>query len=651
MEFNPDTIGAGWLLAQTRAWTETLNRVKPSEYNERHRYLPGSVTTMPGPLSFKVNPYMREVVDCFDVDSPVREVNLKKGVQITYTTMLESGLFYYITHIKTVPLMYMTADKELADARVENNIIPMLNQSGFADVIRSSDVTNKRKTGKTKHHLQWGIEGYMVPFGAQNAHKMRQYSIAILLKDEIDAWPEVVGKDGDPDALSDDRCSGYWDRRKIFRGSTPLIKGVSKIEKAFKRGDQRRYYVRCLACGFPQVLRWEGVNKESGLVYGMHWDYTDEGALDVASVRYVCADCGHAHQEFDKTRLFSADHGAEWRPTATPADPTIRSYHLPAMYSPLGMAPWSKLVGLYLEAFDPVEKRVKEMGKLQVFYNNVLAEPFEVRGSRITFQAVSAHRRAVYRLGEVPNDHARQYAGSRVLFLTCAVDVHKENIAVAVVGWTKEACCYLIDYKRLHDEDCTRPESPVWGQLREIVEEQRWTSADGIEYQILMTFIDSGFANDTVCGFCADYTFGVYPTLGRDRTARQQSIKEFAEFKTQAGTVGYRILVDYYKDRIATALRREWSEEAGPQKVHHFNAPVDTTDAQLKELTRETKVEKVDEMGRTSWVWKQKPRNELWDLLVYNHAALEVFAWLVCVGHYELDGYDWDKFWGHFDLR
>jgi phage terminase large subunit GpA-like protein len=124
---------------------------------------------MPGYLRYSVNPFMREIVDCFDIDSPVREVNLMKGVQITYTTALESGLLYYMAHVRSMPLMYMTADKELASARVENNILPMLQQSGLAHIIRSSDEGNSRKTGKTANHLQFEGGGYLVPFGARNA--------------------------------------------------------------------------------------------------------------------------------------------------------------------------------------------------------------------------------------------------------------------------------------------------------------------------------------------------------------------------------------------------------------------------------------------------------------------------------------------------
>jgi phage terminase large subunit GpA-like protein len=180
----------------------------------------------------------------------------------------------------------------------------MLNQSDLAHIIRSSDEGNTRKTGKTANHLQWEGGGYMVPFGAKNADKMRSYSIAIMLKDEIDAWPEKVGKDGDPDALSDDRCSGYWERRKIGRGSTPLIKNNSKIESAYQRGDQRIYRVLCNSCGFPQGLRWETIDKQTGVVGGFQWELQD-GVLVLESVCYCCQNCGHQHFEHDKEKLFS----------------------------------------------------------------------------------------------------------------------------------------------------------------------------------------------------------------------------------------------------------------------------------------------------------------------------------------------------------
>lgn len=641
------TIGREWLGDQVDLLTEEIHRVTPAAFNEEFRYLPESVTSMPGYIRYDVNPFMREIIDCFDVDSGVREVNLKKGVQITYTTLLESGLLYYMAHVKTLPCMYMTADKELATARIENNIIPMINQSGFGDIIQSSDEGNSRKTGKTSHHIQWKGGGYLVPFGAKNADKMRSYSIAVLLKDEIDAWPDTVGKDGDPDSLSDDRCSGYWERRKIFRGSTPLIKGSSKIEKAYLRGDQRKYMVLCKKCGFPQALRWSYGENEKG---GFYWE-TEGGILIPESVQYRCNACGEPHFEHDKERLFSEAHGAHWAPTARPVEKGIRSYHLPALYSPIGMQPWYKSVGAYLAGFDHEERRVKDIAKYQVFYNNVLAEPFEIMGSKIRFTSVSLHRRASYRLGEIPNTYAIKNSGGPILLVTCQVDVHKSFLAVAVMGWVKDSKPYVIEYLRLEDEDCSESTSKVWGELRQIIEEREYTADDGKQYRVVMTFIDAGFANDTVVSFCADYAAGVVPVLGRDRPSKSNRVKEFSEFTTQGGTVGYTITVDHYKDRLAPVLRREWTEEAGVQKPYHFNAPIDLPDKALKELTVETRRERTDPNGNTSYFWHRpgNARNELWDLLVYGHAAIEVIAWSICIQYFKLKTVDWDKFWEYLE--
>ncbi len=649
-----DNIGANWLADEIETMTDEVLHMRPSDFNEAHRYLSEAVTSIPGYIRYDVNPFMREILDCADIDNPVREVNVKKGVQITYTTLLESIMLYVMAHVKTLPMMYITADKELADARIENNIIPMINQSEFGHIIRSSDEGNTKKTGKTKNHIQWEGGGYLTPFGANNADKMRAISICIMLKDETDAWNDTVGKDGDPDVLSDARCSAYWERRKIFRGSTPLILGSSKIQKAFLRGDQRIYRVLCKACGFPQQLRWNSVDKNTGVIGGFVWDL-DDGQLIHESVRYLCQKCGHGHYEHDKERLFSPDHGAHWHPTARPVEPDIRSYHLPAMYSPIGMQPWYKCVSEYLEAFDPIGRKVRDIGKYQVFYNNILAEPFEVMGSKVRFTQVSAHRRAVYRLGQIPNQYAIQYSGSHILFLTCQVDVHKNNLAVSVMGWTRDMRCYVIDYWRFevtgNEDDCSELSSPVWGRLRSLIEEKEYVADDGKRYQIILTLVDAGYANDTVTTFCADYTSGVYPILGRDRPAKHQRIKEFDEFTTQSGMVGYRILVDHYKDRMSPVLRREWLEDSGVQDAYHFNAPVDITDKQLKELTVETRREKQDGKGGVSYYWYRpgNARNELFDLLGYGYAAVEILAWGICIQHFELETVNWARFWEYLE--
>jgi phage terminase large subunit GpA-like protein len=645
-----EAIGAGWLAEQVAGWADEVKHVTPVAFAEAHRYLPASVTSLPGRISFDVNPFMREIVECFDVRSPVREVTVMKGVQITATTALESGLLYYIGHVRTLPVLYVTADLGLSQQRVEHNFLPMLQQSGFSHVVQSHDAGNSRKTGSTVKHIQWAGGGYLVPFGAKVADKFRQQSYCVLLCDEMDAWPDVVGKDGDPVQLVDDRASGYYDRRKIFRISTPLIKGSSKIDAAYERGDKREYRVLCKHCEYPQALRWQAVNKETGVVGGFIWE-TEGGMLIAESVRYCCQECGGQHAEHDKERLFSESHGAHWHPTKKPDEEHLRSYHLPALYSPIGMQPWSKVAAVWLKAWDPEVKEVRDVGKLQVFYNNMLGVPFQVRGARVQFVQVSAHRRTEYRFGEVPNRYAAEHSGSCIQILTCQVDVHKRNLAVAVTGWTVGARCYLIDYWRFEalegEPDCDAEDCPVWARLAELIDEKEYVADDGKRYRIELTLIDAGYSSSRVALFCGQYAAGVFPVIGADTIQRSQAIREFGEYEMQSGERGYRVIVNFYKDRLAPVLRRDWVPELGAQGRYHFNAPTDVTNEQLKELTREHREEQTDpRTGKVRHAWvKHGSRNELWDLLVYGLAAIDILAVNTCREVHGKDSVDWTWFW------
>ena len=638
-------IGRNWLADQIDAMDDKIKRMTPVNFNEENRYIPQGVSPRPGYMRFDLFPYCREIVDCFDINSQVREVNLMKGVQTSYTTMLESILLYWMVHIKTKSVMFVTADGDLAKGRVDNNILPMINESGFGDLIRSSDEGNSRKTGKTKNYLQWEGGGFLIYNGARNGAKMRQYSVPLLLKDELDGWQRVVGKDANTDKTTDARCAAYWGQRKIFRGSTPLLE-PSMIKEAYDKGDQRKYLVRCKSCSYPQAIKQEHINKETGEVNGFKWE-TENGILILESVRYCCKNCGHAHYEHDKEKLFSEKEGAHWHPTATPKEPGIRSYHLPAWYSPFGFTPWYKGIAGYLEAYDPKAKQVKDISKYQEYYNNTLGVPFKSLGSKLRFESVSAHRRTTYKYGQIPNDHAIKYSGSPILMLKCQVDVHKSFLAVSVFGICRELRTYLIDYFIFEDEDCTELNSKVWQQLRELIEEKRYTAADGKTYGMATTLIDAGYSNDTVVKFCSDYGSGVYPILGRQRAGKHNTIKEFAEFTTTAGTIGYKITVDHYKDRMATVLRRDWQEVTGVQSAYHFNAPVDITDKHLKELTVEYRQKKSDPQGNEFYIWHRpgNARNELWDLLGYCHASVEIFAYSICILHFEMKTIDWQEFW------
>ena len=653
-----DLQGAEWLREQIEGLTDTVERVLPSEYVEKHRYLPASVSpNNPGPMSFDLTPYAREILDCADINSPVREVTVLKGVQVAYTTaVLESIIMYLIGHIKTAPSMYITADSELAESRVENYFLPMLEHSGMSDLIQTSDVGNSRKTGKTKKMLQWHGGGWLKPIGAQNSAKMRQDTILYMIKDELDAWPQYVGKDGCPDTLTSHRCKGVWERRKIFRGSTPTLMDSSKTWAQYKRADQRRYYVPCKHCDFKQYLSWGFPDPETGIKpHGFLWDLEAGGTLINESVRYKCMNCKKDIHEYDKAAMFATENGAHWKPTATPREINIRSYHLPAYYSASTMAPWYSLVADFLEGYDPVANKVLDFKKYQTYVNNVKGMPFVVTGFKLTTDTVNALRRDYYAMGTVPNVAARIYSGGPIVFLTCQVDVHKEHLDVAVMGWSRGSRCHLVDYFLIQCVDSTDADDPGWQILGDHIESKQYASDDkgdgDLEYKCAITLIDCKWNGSVVLDFCEKYENGVFPLMGIPRPDNAKTVQQFRKFTPSMGGVGYQVTVDFYKDMLATVLRREWTPTMGSQGKNHFSVPRDATDKQLKELTTEYKKRGVDSKGAKKYFWHRPDgvRNELWDLLVYGHAAKDIMARLLCVDVWGEEEVNWDDFWDYYE--
>ena len=90
----------------------------------------------------------------------------------------------------------------------------------------------------------------------------------------------------------------------FFRVSSSLLSinrrtvaGVSRIEKAYLEGDQRRYQVPCLHCGHMAPIEWSNIR----------WP---EGKRTEAYL--VCEECGGVMHEHDKPRLLAE---GQWQAT------------------------------------------------------------------------------------------------------------------------------------------------------------------------------------------------------------------------------------------------------------------------------------------------------------------------------------------------
>lgn len=637
------TASADWLADEIESLTDRIERIAPSEWAETNRKLPPSVTSKPGMYQYKFMPYLRQIVDCMDVRSPVRKIVIMKGAQTGGTVgVLENALGYYISHIRTAPMIFVTATKVLAALRLDKYIMPMIAHSKLSGNIQNNS-DNKRKAGATASQLSFFGGGFMVLTSAESPADLRSVSARIAYCDEVDGWPINVGNDGCPLALTMTRMKGFEDSCKALLISTPLIKETSRIKREYEAGDRRIYEVPCLGCGDFQELRWTHKDTTGKKTGGIVWESHKDGRVVPGSVRYKCRGCGHLHKNAHKSKMMPL--GA-WRATAIPIHPSVRSYHITGLMSPPGFYSWESAVVDWMKAWNVVTNEVRNRQLLQEFYNNVLGEPFRTGGSKLTIAMIARHVRN-YKFGQVPNAFAQTMAGGKVAYLTCSADVQKDWIAACVYAHAPGRISYLVGRYRF-DGDTSSPFDNMgpWGKLDELIFQKFHDGVDR-EYSCMATMIDSGYRTAEVYAFCGRYKFGVYPIRGDDR-ASSGGGKEFARIKeaSVSGLDGWRINVTHYKNRINSVLKAAPFPTSEPAAVDTVSFPFDLENDALNEMIAEEFCEVEDKNGKKRWMWRRvHARNELWDLTVYALAGRDIVAYMLCREHFELDEIVWGDLW------
>jgi len=301
----------------------------------------------------------------------------------------------------------------------------------------------------------------------------------------------------------------------------------------------------------------------------------------------------------------------KWEPTAISSDPTFRSYHINALYSPVGMYSWVQACRDWLEAS-------KDVLKLKTFINTVLGEPWEERGERPTTRQIMQNRIS-YLKGTVPPE---------VLFLTAACDVHKGRIDVEILGWGLDQVSYSINWLSI-EGDTLSFDGDAWSQLEKVI----MNGVGGMK--ISLTLIDSGYLTEQVYRFSARFGTSVYPLKGIDRYNYKQAYR-LVEVDGYGELRCLQVVVDYYKDRLAAWLKKKVMEDGGlPWGTCLY--PADYKDAYFKQYTNEQKLEEVNNKGEVlgyKWVKRNaNAANHAWDCRVYNLAAFDFFVDLVREHH------------------
>ena len=575
-----------------------------SQWADEKRILPESSGARGALWRTDLVPYLRGIMDA--VHEPgVQTVAVTKAAQVGGSEALHNIIGYFIEH-DPCPILFVHPSAEVAEEWSKERLADMIRATpALRNVIRDGRPIRGKHEGESTLRLKMFPGGYLAIGGANTPNTFARRAVRIAIGDDVDRFPPVVGEEGDPADLLENRTRTFDDPLILFV-STPTMKG-GRIDTLYRRSDQRRYYVTCPVCGREDWITWSGPcdNAKCGITH-MHVSF--EGN-DPYSARLVCpgGDHGGCGSFFDEAERRAMVMGGEWRPTAEAQQMGLVGFHLPAMISTLGVT---------LPALVDKWKGAREKGKksLQVFVNTTLAEGWEDRGARMEPNQLS-RRREDYGEGiEIP-----AFAAA----LTAGVDVQDDRFELQVIAWGSAGESAVVDWREIPG-DPKKPETRV--SLLEALQ-RKYRHALGLDLPIHATCIDSGFATEDVYDFVlANQVRRIFATKGVPGRAGEPIVVSSSEKRRgqRARPVKlWLVNTDDAKSDVFSGLEKI---AAGPGYMH-FPLNVDRIDdeyfAQLCAEHKETRYSKSGVKTHTVWV-QDRPRNEALDTAVLCLAAYKL---------------------------
>jgi phage terminase large subunit GpA-like protein len=571
-------------------WIEGLRpplELTLSEWSERKMVLSGEYSASRG--AYHPFPYQVGMEDAM-TDPRNQRVAVMKSARVGFSQSLNNAVGYYIDH-EPSPILLVQPRESDAEDHSKRWIAPMLR-----DVPALAAVTGNPKSRDTSQTIlskQFLTGASLKLIGADSPAGFRRITVRVVLFDEVDGYAvQGAGAEGDQISLGIKRSETFWNRVVVI-GSTPTIKGESRIEKEWLASDMRKYFVPCPHCSTYQALEWGDEHS----VQGIKWRRDENGRHIDGSAYYGCTN-GCVIEEHHKEEMVRR---GEWRATADFHG--YAGFHIWAGYSLFPNAGWSRLVTEWLRVHkDPLQR--------QTFVNTVLGLPYEDKGDHPLAEGKLLARCEKW-AGEVPE---------QVGLLTAGVDFQADRLEVHVVGWGENEESWSIAYDVIEGD----PESAtLWDELDRYLL-KTFARADGRALEIAASCLDSGGQEGHAQRV---YEFSK-ARLGRRAWAIKGEAARMGQRspvwptkrplrRTKASFRPVILGVNTAKDVIRTRLH---IEQPGPGYMHF---PAERDLAFFSQLIAERSVRK-EAHGQRFRVWELPPgrANEALDTTVYAYAAL-----------------------------
>lgn len=586
---SPEFEAASTVAESCRAWWSVLApppKITISQWADRERRLSPEASAEPGKWSTSRAEYQRGMMDAVS-DPATPMVVIMSSAQVGKTELLLNLIGFHVAEDPS-PILLVQPSLEMAEAFSKDRVAPMVRDTpalaGKIAPVRTRD------SGNTILHKSFP-GGHLTMVGANSPSGLASRPIRVVLADEVDRYDESAGTEGDPVNLAVKRTTTFWNR-KIVLVSTPGIKGVSRIERAFEASDRRRYHVQCPDCGHEQTLKWAQV----------HWSKEgEEGELKhrPETAHYACTECGSLWSDVQR---WTAVRKGRW--IAEGEFTGVAGFHLSELYSP-----WRRLsetVSDFLAAKDAP-------ALLKTWVNTALGEPWEDEAERLEASSLLS-RGERYTPDDLPD---------AIRLVTAGVDVQGDRLECSRWGFGDAEESWLIEHHVIFG-DLSEPDP--WDELDAWLKEDCRTEA-GRRLATRATCIDmGGHFTQEVLKFCRDRrgrkTFAINGVGGSKPIWTPKAGKS-----KKGGMSFYNVGVDTAKDAIYGRLRLGKPEGRDVGIPGYVHLPDSVTASFVAQLVAEVVVVEMVK-GRPTRRWKLPSgvRNEGLDCAVYALAARESFG-------------------------
>jgi phage terminase large subunit GpA-like protein len=569
------------------------------EWAEEHRLLP-SDSPEPGPKSYDRVVPLRAVAQALSPQEPYERVILMKGSQIGATDMAADWLGHTI-HLAPSTMLCVWPTVEFGQRKSRELIDPLIADT---PVLRNRVAAPRTKDSHNTILVKVYAGGRLVITGANSGIGLRSTAAQRVFLDELDAFGQVAGKEGDPVRLAFRATRNFKGRRKIFMASTPLNEATSLILREFKRASRAcDYHVPCPHCGHFQALVWDR----------MHWETEGEDeSIRVKDVHYACLECEKPIYNHHKARMLPK---GKWVDRWNHGTNSI-AFHLSALYSPVGWYSWDEAALDYVQAKgNPTEE--------QTFVNTVLGLAYTEPREAPAWEPLYNRR----------EEYAEGVVQPGVALLVMAVDLQADRLEVEMKGYGRDCRSWSLLYRVIVGDPMGED---VWKELDALLATDWPTIGQDGTLPVWCLAIDSGSFPQRVYSWSRrhpqpSFASGaiavrtartVMVVKGRDIWGRTlmtpaKSSQEERRRGLKVVSVGVSGLKKDLYQNLRQVLRPDGSEPPG-----YCHWPTTYDKRYFKGLVAERLVVKLVQ-GRPKEIWELPPgvRNEPLDLSIYARAA------------------------------